>query len=179
MNTVIEARSLKGVPAEHVVRTQVFRDMRPACTGNLRSFGTCRRRERWRNSGRFAMFHHREAGEVIGIVGQNGAGKSTLLKILSRIVEPTQGEVRMRGRVASLLEVGTGFHPELTGRENIFLSGSILGMKKREIVSQFDAIVAFAEIERFLDTRSAIRSGMYVRLPSLSQRLATEIPDRG
>ena len=106
-----------------------------------------------------------QPGEVVGIVGRNGAGKSTLLKVLSRIVEPTRGQVTMRGRVASLLEVGTGFHPELTGRENVYLNGSILGMKKREIDAQFDAIVEFAEIERFLDTPvKRYSSGMYVRL---------------
>ena len=106
-----------------------------------------------------------QQGDVVGIVGRNGAGKSTLLKILSRIVEPTQGRVTMRGRVASLLEVGTGFHPELTGRENIFLNGSILGMKKREIAAKFDEIVEFAEVERFLDTPvKRYSSGMYVRL---------------
>jgi lipopolysaccharide transport system ATP-binding protein len=104
-------------------------------------------------------------GSVVGLIGRNGAGKSTLLKILSRIVEPTQGSIRLRGRVASLLEVGTGFHPELTGRENIFMNGSILGMKRREIERQFDAIVSFAEIERFLDTPvKRYSSGMYVRL---------------
>src|SRR5437773_9735134 len=91
-------------------------------------------------------------GEVLGIIGRNGAGKSTLLKILSRITEPTRGRITIRGRVASLLEVGTGFHPELTGRENIFLNGAILGMGRREIQSRFDQIVAFAEVERFLDT---------------------------
>ena len=106
-----------------------------------------------------------QPGDVVGIVGRNGAGKSTLLKILSRIVEPTEGRAVMRGRVASLLEVGTGFHPELSGRENIYLNGSILGMKKREIDARFDAIVAFAEIEKFLDTPvKRYSSGMYVRL---------------
>ena len=105
------------------------------------------------------------AGDVLGIVGRNGAGKSTLLKVLSRITEPTEGRLVLRGRVASLLEVGTGFHPELTGRENIFLNGAILGMTRAEIVRKFDEIVAFAEVERFLDTPvKRYSSGMYVRL---------------
>jgi lipopolysaccharide transport system ATP-binding protein len=104
-------------------------------------------------------------GEVVGIIGRNGAGKSTLLKILSRITEPSAGRVMIRGRVASLLEVGTGFHPELTGRENIYLNGTILGMTRREVRGKFDEIVAFAEVERYLDTPvKRYSSGMYVRL---------------
>lgn len=106
-----------------------------------------------------------EQGDRVGIIGRNGAGKSTLLKILSRITEPTAGEIKIKGRVASLLEVGTGFHPELTGRENIFLNGAILGMSRAEIKKHFDAIVDFAEVEKFLDTPvKRYSSGMYVRL---------------
>jgi lipopolysaccharide transport system ATP-binding protein len=106
-----------------------------------------------------------QPGEILGIIGHNGAGKSTLLKILSRITKPTVGQAELHGRVGSLLEVGTGFHPELTGRENIFLNGSILGMSRREIVRRFDEIVAFSEVERFLDTPvKRYSSGMYIRL---------------
>ena len=116
-------------------------------------------------------------GDRLGIIGSNGAGKSTLLKIISRITEPTKGRVSISGRVASLLEVGTGFHPELTGRENIFLNGAILGMRKREISKKFDEIVNFAEVEKFLDTPvKKYSSGMYVRLAfSVAAHLEPEI----
>ena len=116
-------------------------------------------------------------GEVLGIIGRNGAGKSTLLKILSRITEPTEGQAILRGRVGSLLEVGTGFHPELTGRENIFLNGAVLGMKRGEILRKFDDIVSFAGVEKFLDTPvKRYSTGMYVRLAfSVAAHLQTEI----
>lgn len=116
-------------------------------------------------------------GEILGIIGRNGAGKSTLLKVLSRITEPTKGRITLRGRVASLLEVGTGFHPELSGRENIFLNGAILGMTRREIKAKFDEIVDFAGVEKFLDTPvKRYSSGMYVRLAfSVAAHLEPEI----
>lgn len=116
-------------------------------------------------------------GEVLGLIGRNGAGKSTLLKILSRITAPSKGKVSLRGRVASLLEVGTGFHPELTGRENAFLNGAILGMSQREVRSKFDEIVAFADIEQFIDTPvKRYSSGMYVRLAfAVAAHLESEI----
>src|SRR6266576_2477898 len=111
-----------------------------------------------------ASFEVRE-GEVVGIIGRNGAGKSTLLKILARVTKPTEGFAKVHGRLGSLLEVGTGFHSELTGRENVYLSGAILGMKKREIVHKFDEIVAFAEIEKFIDTPlKHYSTGMQMRL---------------
>lgn len=118
-----------------------------------------------------------QQGDVVGVIGRNGAGKSTLLKILSRITEPTSGQIDLYGRVGSLLEVGTGFHPELTGRENIYLNGAILGMRKGEIKKQFDAIVDFANVERFLDTPvKRYSSGMYVRLAfAVAAHLRSEI----
>lgn len=118
-----------------------------------------------------------EQGEVLGIIGRNGAGKSTLLKILSRVTAPTSGCVKVKGRIASLLEVGTGFHPDLTGRENIYLNGAILGMNKQEIARKFDEIVAFAEIEKFIDTPvKRYSSGMYVRLAfAVAAHLESEI----
>jgi lipopolysaccharide transport system ATP-binding protein len=116
-------------------------------------------------------------GEIFGVIGRNGSGKSTLLKILSRIVDPTEGEITMRGRVASLLEVGTGFHPELTGRENIYFNGSMLGMSRKEIDRKFDEIVAFSEVEKFIDTPVKFySSGMYVRLAfSVAAHLGPDI----
>jgi len=106
-----------------------------------------------------------EQGEVLGIIGRNGAGKSTLLKILSRVTAPSSGKIKVKGRIASLLEVGTGFHPELTGRENVYLNGAISGMSRREIDRKFDEIVNFAEVRKFVDTPvKRYSSGMYVRL---------------
>ncbi len=116
-------------------------------------------------------------GEIVGVIGRNGAGKSTLLKVLSRITEPTTGHVEIHGRIGSLLEVGTGFHPELSGRDNVFLNGAILGMKRCEIARQFDEIVAFAEVERFIDTPvKHYSSGMYLRLAfAVAAHLETEV----
>ncbi len=118
-----------------------------------------------------------KAGDRIAIMGRNGAGKSTMLKILSRITAPTEGTIKVKGRIASLLEVGTGFHPELTGRENVFLNGAILGMRKSEIARKFDEIVAFSEIEEFIDTPvKRYSSGMYVRLAfAVAAHLEAEI----
>ena len=143
-----------------------YRTMRDSLTGALDSF----RRGGWRRQAEtiWALRHVSfdvARGQVLGIIGRNGAGKSTLLKILSRVTEPTEGEAEIRGRVGSLLEVGTGFHPELTGRENITLNAAILGMKRAEIESKFDEIVAFAEVDKFLETPvKHYSSGMYLRL---------------
>ena len=151
-------------------KTETFRELlERAATAPLRAFngssgerGAVKEERFW--ALRDITFDVRE-GEVVGIIGRNGAGKSTLLKVISRITDPTEGFIKVRGRMASLLEVGTGFHPELTGRENIFLNGAILGMRKAEIVSKFDEIVEFAEVEKFLDTPvKHYSSGMYVRL---------------
>ncbi|MFZ0529714.1 MAG: ABC transporter ATP-binding protein, partial [Propionicimonas sp.] len=116
-------------------------------------------------------------GEAVGIIGRNGAGKSTLLKLLTRITAPTSGRIELGGRIGSLLEVGTGFHPELTGRENVFLNGTLLGMRRAEIRSRFDEIVAFSGVERFLETPvKRYSSGMYVRLAfAVAAHLDTEI----
>ena len=118
-----------------------------------------------------------EQGDAVGIIGKNGAGKSTLLKILSQITSPTKGKIKVKGRIASLLEVGTGFHPDLTGRENVFLNGAILGMRKKEIERKFDEIVSFSGVERYIDTPvKRYSSGMYVRLAfAVAAHLESEI----
>jgi lipopolysaccharide transport system ATP-binding protein len=159
------------------------REMRDAIIGRLRS--PISRLKGWaRHGSRHGMIwalndvsFEMEPGEVLGLIGSNGAGKSTLLKVLSRITEPTSGRVELYGTVGSLLEVGTGFHPELTGRENIFLNGTILGMRGTDVARKFDEIVAFSEIERFIDTPVKFySSGMYIRLAfSVSAHLEPEI----
>jgi len=146
--------ALRDVLADRIKGFSPFRSRRTASRSSTEDFWALKD----------VSFEVRQ-GEVVGIIGRNGAGKSTLLKILSRITEPSKGRVRIKGRVASLLEVGTGFHPELTGRENTFLNGAILGMSRAEIKRKFDEIVSFAEVERFLDTAvKHYSSGMYVRL---------------
>ncbi|QJW90724.1 ABC transporter ATP-binding protein [Spirosoma taeanense] len=167
---IIDHQKGKGVNTLRDVLTENFRQL----FGGKKGQETITREEFW--ALRDVSFSV-EQGDRVGIVGHNGAGKSTLLKILSKIIEPTTGSVRIRGRVASLLEVGTGFHPELTGRENIFLNGSLLGMSRSEIRKQFDEIVAFAGVEKFLDTPvKRYSSGMYVRLGfAISAHLDPEI----
>lgn len=146
-----------------------YGSLRESITGAVRSVARLGRRDADAQERRFFALNdvsfQIQRGQAVGIMGRNGAGKSTLLKVLSRITAPTSGEIRLYGRVVSLLEVGTGFHPELTGRENIFLNGAILGMKREEIRQSFDEIVAFAEVEKFIDTPvKRYSSGMYMRL---------------
>src|SRR5688572_853597 len=154
--------SHKGVNRHDTLRDLLVHNARSLLGKNKRSVDASASEEFW--ALKDVSFSIRQ-GERVGIIGRNGAGKSTLLKILSRIVSPTSGRITIDGRVASLLEVGTGFHPELSGRENIFLNGAVLGMSKAEITKKFDEIVAFSEVEKFLDTPvKRYSSGMYVRL---------------
>ena len=165
MNAITVENVSKRYLIDHQARADTLRD---ALTQGVRGLWGRLRQGRLKKEDFWALRDINlevKSGEVLGIIGRNGAGKSTLLKILSRITEPTTGRIQIRGRVASLLEVGTGFHPELSGRENIFLNGAILGMSRVEITRKFDEIVAFAEVERFLDTPvKRYSSGMYVRL---------------
>ena len=170
MATVIEVR---GLSKKYMLRHQGtgYLTLRDSLTEGARSLVAGLAGKKRANAARetfwalYDVSFDVQQGDRVGVAGRNGAGKSTLLKILSRITEPTIGKITLHGRVASLLEVGTGFHPELTGRENIFLNGAVLGMRKSEIRSKFDEIVAFAEVERFLDTPvKRYSSGMYVRL---------------
>lgn len=177
----MNAITVENLSKRYIIRHQARQDtLRDALTGGFKSIVSNFRKKSATAEEFWALRNlnfNIPAGEVVGIVGRNGAGKSTLLKVLSRITEPTTGKIKLRGRVASLLEVGTGFHPELSGRENIFLNGAILGMSRKEIKLRFDEIVAFAEVERFLDTPvKRYSSGMYVRLAfSVAAHLEPEI----
>jgi lipopolysaccharide transport system ATP-binding protein len=187
MNSTIE---IQGISKQYILQHKLqpgYTSLREVITGNLNRLAQSLRHPFGgydaKSSGKEEFWALDDIsldikqGERVGIVGRNGAGKSTLLKILSRITDPTRGSIRLRGRVASLLEVGTGFHPELTGRENIYLNGAILGMSKAEIRRKFDAIVEFAEVEKFLDTPVKwYSSGMYVRLAfSVAAHLESDI----
>lgn len=166
------------IGAAHVPYRTLRESLTAAATGSLRRLGGSGRAERTESMWALKdISFDVRAGDVLGVIGRNGAGKSTLLKILSRITEPSEGSAEIHGRVGSLLEVGTGFHPELTGRENIFLNGAILGLKKTEIVQRFDEIVAFAEVDKFIDTPvKHYSSGMYMRLAfAVAAHLLTEI----
>ena len=179
--TVIEAENIgKKYIIDHIKSNAQGNTLREVVTDKLRNLFNKKEKDQVSHEEFWALkdvSFKIEQGDRVGIIGSNGAGKSTMLKILSRITEPTQGKITIKGRVASLLEVGTGFHPELSGRENIFLNGSILGMKREEIKQHFDAIVDFAGVEKFLDTPvKRYSSGMYVRLGfAISAHLEPEI----